>query len=515
MRSFIRIKVIKGTEYLYKITPYYDSVSKRVRQKSTYLGKNVSGTPVRVRSQLPLRVYSYGELLPFIDQIQHLGIKGVLAKHLQPGEIAAVMAIALNKAVHPLSLPHISAWYEGTHLHVQGSTVDLSSESASNLFQKIGHSALPEDLSRHIVKFLGTRRTLLFNFCSVRSSEERLVSDRYGLSSNLYSLIPMKLSLMVDRDRAIPVAYSVHQGIVDVAALMDMCTSLTDQGVSDSLLALDCDFFSNEIIRQLKGRGFPFTVHACHSAKAVDELMNAIQLMQDDITLNMLHQGESVQINKVQMGAGPQPLKGYCYRFPLRELEEKDRLSLRLSEITRAIESLAPNDENRERIEHIAAGYREFIDVRTERHQTRVSVREDAVSRHIDKIGRFIILHNNEISWEECLSIYRLRKEFIDRSFDICKNEIYVFEAGEAQETFKRGLSFVCFMGLMIRMALTRKLQDCGLSEHYSLADIVRELSTLKLVELTNGKTITTEHSNKQKAILARLGVGTDKEELL
>jgi hypothetical protein len=33
MKSFTRIKVINGQEYLYEITPYYDKEKKQIRQK--------------------------------------------------------------------------------------------------------------------------------------------------------------------------------------------------------------------------------------------------------------------------------------------------------------------------------------------------------------------------------------------------------------------------------------------------------------------------------------------------
>ncbi|HUS75333.1 MAG TPA: IS1634 family transposase, partial [Methanothrix sp.] len=51
MKSFTRIKNINGQEYLYEITPYYDKEKKQTRQKSKYLGKNVNGVPVKIRSQ--------------------------------------------------------------------------------------------------------------------------------------------------------------------------------------------------------------------------------------------------------------------------------------------------------------------------------------------------------------------------------------------------------------------------------------------------------------------------------
>jgi len=61
MKSFTRIKNISGLEYIYEITPYYDKEKKKIRQKSKYLGKNVDGVPVKVRSQgkIPKKVCNY------------------------------------------------------------------------------------------------------------------------------------------------------------------------------------------------------------------------------------------------------------------------------------------------------------------------------------------------------------------------------------------------------------------------------------------------------------------------
>ncbi len=66
MKSFTRIKKINGQEYIYEITPYYDKEKKQIRQKSKYLGKNVNGVPVKVRSQdqVPKKVLSHGEFVP-------------------------------------------------------------------------------------------------------------------------------------------------------------------------------------------------------------------------------------------------------------------------------------------------------------------------------------------------------------------------------------------------------------------------------------------------------------------
>ena len=47
MKPFIRKKKIKGHEYLYEITPYFDEISGKWKQKTKYLGRNIEGATVR------------------------------------------------------------------------------------------------------------------------------------------------------------------------------------------------------------------------------------------------------------------------------------------------------------------------------------------------------------------------------------------------------------------------------------------------------------------------------------
>ncbi len=68
----------KGNRILYEITPYYDPVQKKIRQKSKYLGKLVNNQPVKVRSQkkplisIPEKVLSYGEYFLLLKIVEEL-----------------------------------------------------------------------------------------------------------------------------------------------------------------------------------------------------------------------------------------------------------------------------------------------------------------------------------------------------------------------------------------------------------------------------------------------------------
>jgi len=83
MKSFTRIKSISDIEYIYEITPYYDKEKKKNRQKSKYLGKNVNGVPVKVRSQgkIPNKVLSHGEFVPLKKITEDLSLGQTAAAH--------------------------------------------------------------------------------------------------------------------------------------------------------------------------------------------------------------------------------------------------------------------------------------------------------------------------------------------------------------------------------------------------------------------------------------------------
>jgi hypothetical protein len=79
---------IKGKEYWYEDTPYYDPEKKQIRHTSRYLGKNISGVPAKVRTEgildpciasMPTAAYTHANLLPLQGIIKELRIDEYLA----------------------------------------------------------------------------------------------------------------------------------------------------------------------------------------------------------------------------------------------------------------------------------------------------------------------------------------------------------------------------------------------------------------------------------------------------
>ena len=162
MKSFTRIKIINNKEYLYEITPYYNKEKKQIRQKSKYLGKNLNGVPVKVRSKdlIPKKVLSHGEFIPFRKITDDLNLEHILSEVLPANEIWPVLSLAMNYVVRPRALTHIQSWYEGTILIEDHPDLPLSSQSLSRLLSRIGESTANLDFSKALIKRTSNSRTL-------------------------------------------------------------------------------------------------------------------------------------------------------------------------------------------------------------------------------------------------------------------------------------------------------------------------------------------------------------------
>ena len=96
MKSFFRIKKIHGKEYKYEIMPYYDKETKKIRQKSRYIGPVNDGKVV----EKTVTTYSYGDLLPVMKVLKDLNLPGML-KNIVGEHSTIVLIMAINRVIRP------------------------------------------------------------------------------------------------------------------------------------------------------------------------------------------------------------------------------------------------------------------------------------------------------------------------------------------------------------------------------------------------------------------------------
>ena len=216
MKPTRRIKRINGIEYWYEETPYYDPVSKQTRHTSRYLGRNVDGEPVRMRSA-PDEViamirkpevavvrssFDYGSIFLLQQNLQDLHLDQYLNELLSETEVAMVTALTFNRLIRPLAMNHIDAWYAGTTLALDGPAISLSGQRISELLEKIGTSNIPDALMGRLLAENNTQRTLVYDITSLSSYSSLIQLLEYGYSRDALTLPQINLSLIMDKTSA-------------------------------------------------------------------------------------------------------------------------------------------------------------------------------------------------------------------------------------------------------------------------------------------------------------------------
>ena len=105
-----------------------------------------------------------------------------------------------------------------------------------------------------------------------------------------------------------------------------------------------------------------------------------------------------------------------------------------------------------------------FIEWKAVNGKFEVSLRKNAVSQAINKIGKFILLYRGEFSWAECLALYR-SKDVAEKGFDVLKNDIELMPSNLRTNNSLRGYLFIAFLALIMRMKLMRMMNDAELEQ--------------------------------------------------
>jgi len=511
MKSFTRVKVINGQEYLYEITPYYDKEKKQIRQKSKYLGKNLNGVAVKVRfnDQVPKKVLSYGEFIPLRKISEDLNLEQILLETLPANDVWPVLSLAMNYVIRPRALNHIQSWYEGTILAQDHPDLPLSSQSLSRILSRIGEGTTNLDFFRALVQRTSTDHTLIYDITSLSSYSQNINLLEYGYNRDGLDLPQVNLSLIVDKDLGIPLMYDIYPGsIVDVSTLKNTIKKIKAQGIHDYTLIMDRGFFSTANIEELVSSNLSFIIPPASTLKSVKEAISSIHSSIDDPQYLKLHQKEPLFVMPVSINIGEVCLKGYAYYDQRREQQERNSLYKRLYDLMERLKSvnLKPWMNPGEVFSEIARKDAKFIEWRTIDGKFEVALRKNAISHAVNKLGKFILLYQGQFSWEECLSLYR-GKDAVEKGFDILKNDIDLMPAHVRTDNTLRGYLFIAFLALVLRMKLMKRMVEAGLSKRFSVEGLLTELEKIKVLILPDGQRITTEVTKKQREILDALNI--------
>ncbi len=523
MKPTRRIKVKNGIEYWYEETPYYDKEKKQIRHRSKYLGRNVDGQPVRMRSA-PAEVkektkkkeqaivkssFDYGSIFVLQSIMGELSLDSHLKDSLPPSEASMVRALAFNRIIRPTAMKNVESWYEGTSLALESPQVNLSSQRVSELLCRLGESNIPDLFMYQLVEETGTKDTLIYDITSLSSYSQLINLLEYGYNRNGDSLPQINLSLILDKDKGIPVMYDLFPGsISDVSTLSGTLKKIKSHGIQNYIAVMDRGFFSLSNLRELMENKISFIMAAKLQLNDLKQLMTEAQKDIDDAKYLHKFNKEPIFAKPLTYNIDSMEVNGYVYYDPKLEQTEKQTLLSRLYDIREDLIKVRLNKNSNPYavFKDKAQGFGNFFDWKVVDNRFDVAIRQNAIAQRMNKMGKYILFYSGDFDWMECLSLYREREE-IEKSFKALKNEIDILPLNTHSEKTTRGFIFIAFLSLIIRTRLMNMMRDAGLLNKYSVELLLLQLEKLRKITLANGEIIVTEMTKEQREILQALGL--------
>jgi transposase len=506
MKKFVRIKEINGKQYAYEITPYYDKKTKRIRQKSRYLGKYEDGEVKRVRLKLPRRVFDHGEFLPFDRILDELSVADILGSLLAEGKMNTLMVLVLNRVVHPVAVCNLKAWYEGTSLIKRYGNLPLSSQSLSEFLERIGESSLGMDFSERFIRSVGDGSPLLYDITSLSSASCLIDILEYGYNRDHLPLPQVNLSLVAHKTLGIPLFFDVYPGsVVDITTLKNTIQKLEGFGLKEPTLVLDRGFFSVPNLQELVEHGYDFILPASFASREVKSLVSRTRGEIENPKYLKVHEGKTVFVKEVSLDLGVE-VAGFLFYDLKREQEEKSLFYQRLHTVKEKLRNrkLRPWEDPKQVFENICRDFSCYLRWKVKDDRFQVEVKNKSVAQRVNRMGIKVILSRGDHGWREVLSWTR-EKDIIEKMFMRIKNDLKGLPLRAHKTEVAMGLIFVTFLALILRSRLTSLLRETGLAKKYSVPSLLLELRKIKKVELTDGTLITTEITKKQREIIKTL----------
>ena len=302
--------------------------------------------------------------------------------------------------------------------------------------------------------------------------------------------------MAVTRDSGIPVHHRIMPGnIVSVSAISNLVMELKDSGIHSVMIVMDRGFYSESNVKELWDHGISASVPGTLSiytdllkkSSGIENSRNYMQYGEDTI----FHR--SFMINRMSY---------IVYYSARRKAESIESFYSRLSEAENRLKGMmavkfsSRNDMIRS-VTGSVRGMGRYITLKFTGSTLTYSLKHRTIQSHTSRMGFFILLTNTMISEEDILQIYR-KKDVVEKAFMHSKSvmePLYAHtEGGTLAKVFLSTLGYAIIAMIAYR---------CGLTYNRTL----ETKRGIKEVIYTNGSHSTVELTKDQKRLLEKLSI--------
>jgi hypothetical protein len=523
-----RTQTIRGVEYVYEDTPYWDKATKQNRHRRKYIGKMgangefIPNKPYKKRQEeaaekeaatpeakAAKRVY-FGttHLLDGISKIT--GIEDDLMASF-PDTYRQLLSLAYYLAMESDSPMYRFPRWGHDHAHPFGGY--LASQTISEIMRDVSESGKMEFFRRQSRR-RQEKEYLAYDTTSVSSWSEYIKAVRYGKNKDGDNLPQVNMALVFGETSALPVYYRMLPGnISDMSTVRKLLKDVSFLEIKKLKLVLDRGFFSAKNINALYKGHYKFLISAKPSGRMARAAIGAAKggigtFKNYDLTHDVYHCSTTekwpyADTDKGGMAAVPEERRIYVHVYynGRRAEDEKGRFNRALTLTESAIMSGVELTESQQSMS------RKYLFVKeTPKRGILIEYNEDAIRSHIDDIGYFVLMSNEIKDPEEALEVYR-RKDMVEKAFDNLKERLEMKRTQVHSDEMLAGRFFLQFLALIFISYVHKCMSDNELYKNYTMQSLFDRLDVIERYEFEGQRRHYSEITDKQRKLYLCFGV--------
>jgi len=416
-------------------------------------------------------VKEYGPVVIFSRLWQQLGLERYLGKYLKRRRIVfdasqAIFAMALNRLLEPKSELATHGWAKGLYglravddLNCWYRALDVLMEHKDHIEQELFVSQ--RDLFNDEIDVVLMDTTSVVYWGEGTGADGLLA---YGYSKQKrFDLKQVIVGILMTKD-GVPIGHEIYPGNTnDIRAFEAMMQAVAERfHIRRVVIVCDRGMVSERNLKLLEQAGYEYVVG-----------VRMRQLKQHDAR-RLLEKAKMRSVSP-QLKGREVPFEGkrlvVCFNAEQAEKDKQKRQEIigRLVEKlkTQGLKSLLFRKE-----------YSKYIKIKADKPQ----LNEEKIRAEEKFDGKFVLQTNTALHWKEVVRAYKDLWQ-VEAAFRALKNELAMGPIYHSAERRIRAHIFICFLALVLRINLQKKLTD--IDRTLSFSKVIDDLKKIKAVKVS------------------------------
>jgi transposase len=499
---------VNGNIYLYETESYWDKDKKQPRQRSKYLGPKEKAETRKIKKALGQLVSkNYGNIFLLEEISKSIGLHDVL-KECYPDIYKEILSNAFYEIIGE-SKNYLFHHFQDEHY--LGEVKTMYSSDVSQLHVSLGNDEKSKyEFTRKWIEKINPQNGIYYDITSFSSYSTRNEFVEWGYNRDKENLPQINLGMVCCQKTGLPFFYNVFPGsIVDVKTITNFIKYLKTYQLQDMFLIMDKGFFSTSNICELmeSDRNLSLIIPLPFSLKLTKDLIaNNLDVKNPQ---NMFQYNEEILFHKAVAAT----IKEHHFTAHIffNEKAEVDARHLFYSKLMAHETKIKKNKFNDLKAfdtyvnQDLPENFKTYFCYDASK---KTAIRnETKINEYLSKLGFFIIISNKtNLEKEDVLSFYR-NKDKVEKIFDNSKNELNTNRLHSHSKTATEGRLFVKFIATILYQQITKVMKENDMFKKYSVTEMLKELSKLKMISLPELDNFIAECSKRQKEIFDKFKI--------